>query len=80
MGSCASLYLLWLRVRCPALDKKIALLVVSGGLVVAGGLFSGVNFIFTASAITEWMLVLTWLLGFKLFLVEEDLEDPSVKI
>jgi predicted RND superfamily exporter protein len=80
MGSCVSLYLLWLRVRCPALDKKIALLVVSGGLVVAGGLFSGVNLIFTASAITEWMLVLTWLLGFKLFLVEEDLEDPSAKI
>ncbi|MCB9772183.1 MAG: hypothetical protein H6754_06495 [Candidatus Omnitrophica bacterium] len=79
LSSCVCFYFLWTLQNMIASRKKLSHILLLLCVLISGGLFSQVNFIFRTAGIAECMLIITWLVGFNLFPVKEDLRARHAK-
>lgn len=79
LSSCLSFYFIWTLQSVAASRKKLSHILLLSCVLISGGLFSQVNFIFRTAGIAECMLIMTWLVGFNLFPAKEDLRVTHAK-
>ncbi len=80
LGACVSTLLLGLSARSPAVRSKTFLMFLSGIIMAAGGLVSGVSFIYTTGLVMAWMIFVTGVLAWLCLKGSSDLLDSSATI
>lgn len=63
IGSCLSLFFLFR-------SERSAAALFAAMVMISGGLLSNINLFFEVAVVAEWMLIWTWLVGFKFFPVK----------
>ncbi len=72
LSSCLCIYFLWALESNPCCEKKLEFNLLMTCLIILGGLYSELNFVFHSAVTAQCMLLLTWVLGFKFSISKEN--------